>query len=120
MGSPAAKKNDKVMGLDVHMNASNVVASFPFDGLIAGDLSSTVRVEGQPAALKDSVANNTTGHISGAGPASNKGQITRGSSSVFFDGKPAARAGDPVKTCNDPQDLETSFVVATSKVFIGG
>jgi uncharacterized Zn-binding protein involved in type VI secretion len=38
---------------------------------------------------------------------------------VFVDGKPAARAGDRVLTCNDPSDVPAGVVQTTSTVLIG-
>ncbi|WP_395475366.1 PAAR domain-containing protein [Saccharopolyspora spinosa] len=43
-----------------------------------------------------------------------------GSLTVRINGKPAARAGDPVLTCNDPVDLPVGRVLAVGTVRIGG
>ncbi|MGE0526252.1 MAG: PAAR domain-containing protein [Bdellovibrionales bacterium] len=120
MGNPAAKQNDQVTGTDTHLLPNGSTAPFPFVGFISGGLSSDVNIQGFPAATKDSEAQNTTAHMSGTSPASNKGTVVQGSTSVFINGKPAARSGDQVKTCNDPADLPTSTVIAVSTVFIGG
>jgi uncharacterized Zn-binding protein involved in type VI secretion len=45
--------------------------------------------------------------------------VLRGSATVTINGKPAARAGDPVMTCNDPADMPTGTVVAAGTVVIG-
>jgi uncharacterized Zn-binding protein involved in type VI secretion len=121
MGQPAAKKNDQVIGVDIHIAAPGATpAPLPFIGMLNNNLSSDVNIEGMAAATKDSEAKNTTNHISNSAPASNKGRIIQGSGSVFINGKSAARAGDMVETCNDPADAPTSAVVAVSTVFIGG
>lgn len=121
MGQPAAKKNDQVIGVDIHITAPGATpVPLPFKGNINQGLSSDVNIEGMAAATKDSEAQNTTNHISNSKPASNKGKIIQGSSTVYINGKSAARAGDLVQTCNDPADLPTSAVVAMGTVFIGG
>jgi uncharacterized Zn-binding protein involved in type VI secretion len=42
-----------------------------------------------------------------------------GSTTVTINGKAAARAGDPVRTCNDPTDLPVGQIVAQGTVMIG-
>ena len=70
-----------------------------------------------------STATNTPSHIPKSGPfqkpPGNKATIMLGSSSVFINGKPAARNGDTALTCNDPADLPAGTVVAVSTVNIG-
>ena len=83
-----------------------------------------MKIEGKPAATKDSTATNTPSHIPQAArsrrPPSNKATIFMGSATVMIDGKPAARNGDIAMTCNDPSDLPVGQVVAVSTVLIGG
>jgi len=43
---------------------------------------------------------------------SNKGKISNGSTSVKVNAKAAARLGDPVRTCNDPTDADTSAITS--------
>jgi uncharacterized Zn-binding protein involved in type VI secretion len=43
-----------------------------------------------------------------------------GSTTVSINGQPAARAGDPVNTCNDPAPAPTSKIQGMSTVSIGG
>jgi uncharacterized Zn-binding protein involved in type VI secretion len=43
-----------------------------------------------------------------------------GSLTVKINGKPAARAGDTVMTCNDPVPLPVGKIVAAGNVMIGG
>ncbi|UCC16610.1 MAG: PAAR domain-containing protein, partial [Dehalococcoidales bacterium] len=78
---------------------------------------------GMPAATVNSIAINTPPHVPQGGPFQkppmNQGKITMGSSTVFINGKPAARAGDTVMTCNDPVDAPVGSVMAVSTVLIG-
>ncbi len=43
----------------------------------------------------------------------------QGSTMVLIDGKPAARSGDPVQTCNDPVPAPTSTITAVGTVLFG-
>jgi uncharacterized Zn-binding protein involved in type VI secretion len=92
--------------------------------MIDGSLSSDVNIQGRPAAVQGSTATNTPSHIPQGGPfqkpPSNKATIQTGSSTVFINGKPAARHGDTAMTCNDPADLPVGTVIAVSTVMIGG
>ena len=71
-----------------------------------------MRIEGQPAATVDSVAENSPKHLpvppgtSFVTTPSNRGTVSSGSGSVRIHGKAAARVGDPVRTCNDPVDRD--------------
>ena len=129
MGQPAAKQGDRITAVDTHIiqpppPATPVPVPHNFNGIIDGGLSSDVNIEGRPAATVNSTATNTPPHIPQGGtfvnPPKNKGQIIRGSATVFINGKPAARAGDTALTCNDPSDLPVGAVVAQSRVMIGG
>jgi len=95
----------------------------PFNGVISGGLSDDVHIEGVPAAVVGSTATNTPAHVPTAGPfqkpPSNQGTIQTGSSSVLINGKPAARDGDPVLTCDDPTDAPNGSVIASGSVVIG-
>ncbi|MFI5493467.1 PAAR domain-containing protein [Actinoplanes sp. NPDC051859] len=42
-----------------------------------------------------------------------------GSPTVLINGKPAARTGDKVPTCNDPAPVPTSTIIAVDQVLIG-
>lgn len=131
MGLPAAKQGDKVLATDIHIQMLPTPGGpvptplpNPFVGTLDGGLSSDVNLEGKPAATVGSTATNTPSHIPTVGPfqkpPSNQGQIVQGSGSVFINGKPAARMGDPALTCNDPADLPAGTVLASGTVFIGG
>lgn len=127
MGMPAAKQGDRIIAQDMHQiqppGTAQVFVPHPFSGIIDDGLSSDVKIMGMAAATKDSTATNTPVHVPIGGtfvkrPA-NQGTIIIGSSTVFINGKPAARHGDKAKTCNDPNDLPVGTVVAEGTVNIG-
>ena len=95
----------------------------PFNGILTGDLSSSVRIMGLPAATVGSTADNMPPHIPQGGPfqkpPTNRATILTGSATVLINGKPAARAGDTALTCNDPVDLPVGTVAAAGTVMIG-
>jgi uncharacterized Zn-binding protein involved in type VI secretion len=131
VGQPAAKQGDKIVAQDIHIvmvpSPTGLVPTptpLPFNGIIDGNLSSDVFIEGKPAAVVGSTATNTPPHTPVGGvsfqvPPKNKGTILVGSMGVFINGKPAARNGDTALTCNDPVDLPVGKVVAVGQVFIG-
>jgi uncharacterized Zn-binding protein involved in type VI secretion len=131
MGNPAAKQGDKILALDTHIlmipspgGPVPTPTPLPFDGPLSGDLSPTVFIDNQPAAVEGSTATNTPSHIPAGGPfqtpPSNKATVQSGSPTVFLDNKGAARAGDPAMTCNDPADAPKGKIIATgTAVFLG-
>jgi uncharacterized Zn-binding protein involved in type VI secretion len=130
MGLPAAKQGDTVIALDIHIQMVPtpggpvpVPLPSPFIGTLDGALSSSVFIGGMAAATVGSTATNTPQHIPAAGPfqkpPTNQATVFQGSPTVFINGKPAARMGDPATTCNDPADLPAGTVVAAGTVFIG-
>lgn len=130
MGQPAAKQGDKVVGVDTHIimvpSPSGAVPTplpHPFSGILQQGLSTDVMIQGMPAATVNSIAMNIPPHVPQGGPFQkppmNQGKIMMGSTTVFIDGKPAARAGDTAMTCNDPVDAPVGTVVAVSTVMIG-
>jgi len=132
MGAPAAKRGDQVMGVDIHIVLVPAVAPIPtplphvFAGALNGGLATSVKIAGMAAATKDSTADNSPAHIatppgvSFQKPPANRGTVLMGSAMVKIGGKPAARAGDMVKTCNDPTDLPVGSIVAAGTVLVGG
>jgi uncharacterized Zn-binding protein involved in type VI secretion len=131
MGQPAAKKGDKVIATDIHIvmipspgGPIPTPLPHPFTGTLDGQLSTDVKIGGQPAAVKGSTATNQPSHVPQGGPfqspPKNKGEIMLGSATVKINGKPAARNGDPATTCNDPSDLPAGQVIAVGTVMIGG
>jgi uncharacterized Zn-binding protein involved in type VI secretion len=135
MASPAARQTDKVVGSDTHIvlvpaaAGGTVPTSLPghvFSGTIVSDTSSDVSIDGLPAATKDSLARNVPPHLpvppgtSFVRQPSNEGTVSAGSGSVTINGKAAARQGDPVRTCNDPADLDgAKITTGSSSVVIG-
>ncbi len=132
MGLPAAKENDQVVGVDIHIvlvpSVSGTVPTplpHPFSGKLDGDLSSDVNIMGSPAATVNSTVTNSPSHIatppgvSFQKPPANKGTVQMGSSTVLINGQGAARMGDPVMTCNDPVDAPMGSIIASGTVFIG-
>ena len=128
MGQPAAKEGDQVVATDMHLiqppgPLSPVMVPHPFTGELDGGLSSDVNIMGKPAATADSTATNKPSHVHQGGsfvsPPSDQGTIIMGSTSVFINGKMAARSGDTATTCNDPADLPVGSVVAAGTVMIG-
>lgn len=131
MGLPAAKQGDTVVALDTHIFLIPAAAGAPvptplpspFNGILQLNLSTNVLIMGMPAATVGSVAVNTPPHLPQGGPfqkpPSNQGEIIMGSPTVMINGRPAARAGDTARTCNDPVDLPVGSVVAAGTVLIG-
>ena len=130
MGQPAAKQGDSVVALDIHIQMVPtpggpvpVPLPSPFNGTLDGNLSTNVFIGGMAAATVGSTATNTPQHIPVAGPFQrppmNQATVFQGSTTVFINGKPAARMGDPATTCNDPADLPAGTVVAAGTVFFG-
>jgi uncharacterized Zn-binding protein involved in type VI secretion len=129
MGQPAAKQGDQITATDTHLiqppgTSPPVPTPHPFTGIIDGSLSSDVNIMSRAAATVNSTATNTPPHIPIGGtfvnPPSNRATIIKGSTSVFINGKAAARSGDTAKTCNDPVDLPVGTVVAVATVNVGG
>jgi uncharacterized Zn-binding protein involved in type VI secretion len=127
MGQPAAKQGDQIVATDTHLiqppgTVPPVPTPHPFTGIIDGGLSGDVTIMGMPAATQGSTATNTPPHLPIGGtfvmPPANRGTIQLGSQTVKINGKPAARAGDPAITCNDPADLPVGSVVAAGTVLI--
>lgn len=133
MGMAAAKQGDQVIAVDTHIVMVPAGPSLvptplphPFSGKLQGNLATSVRIGGQPAAVVGSTAKNSPQHIATPpgttfqSPPSNEATIKVGSSSVRIEGNAAARQGDTAMTCNDPADLPVGTVMATGTVNIGG
>jgi uncharacterized Zn-binding protein involved in type VI secretion len=132
MGQPAARMNDSVVAMDIHIllvpSPGGPVPTplpHPFSGRLQVGLSNDVLIDGLAAATIGSVAVNIPPHIPiGPGtfsiPPRNQGTVQLGSPTVLIDGKGAARVGDTVLTCNDPVDLPSgSITTGSTGVLIG-
>jgi len=132
MGLPAAKQNDQVVGVDIHIvmvpsPSGQVPVPLPhvFSGVLDQELSSDVKIDGLPAATVGSVATNNPSHIptppgvSFQIPPADRGTVTTGSATVMINGKQAARMGDIVDSCDDVGNPADSSIVAVSTVLIG-
>jgi uncharacterized Zn-binding protein involved in type VI secretion len=132
MGQPAAKQGDRIVAVDIHIvmvpSPGGPVPTplpHPFNGILTSNLSPNVNIMSRPAAMVDSVADNTPPHFptppgtAFQKPPSNKGIVRIGSMTVRINGRFAARNGDVAMTCNDPVDLPVGTVIAVGTVFIG-
>jgi uncharacterized Zn-binding protein involved in type VI secretion len=128
MGQPAAKKDDQVVGTDMHLvqppgASAPVLLPHPFSGKLDGQLSSDVNIMGKPAATVDSTATNSPAHVPQGGtfvkPPANRATVRMGSPTVKINGKMAARNGDTAMTCNDPADAPMGTIIASGSVNIG-
>jgi len=131
MGQPAARKDDQIVGVDIHIimiptpgGEVPTPLPHPFAGKITDGCSTNVKIEGKPAAVVGAAVKNNMNHIP-MGPRfqknpNNQGKIKLGSFTVKINGKNAARAGDMVETCNDPMPMPTCAIVkGANKVMIG-
>jgi len=126
MPQPAARQNDPVTGTDVHIllvpspgGPVPTPTPLPFTGQLMTSLSTDVLINGLPAAVQGSVAQNMPPHIAPppatfSKPPTNQGTVVTGSPTVLVNGKPLARLGDPVLTCNDPVDAPVGTISAGS------
>jgi uncharacterized Zn-binding protein involved in type VI secretion len=133
MGAPGATSGSQVVSVDTHIvmvpSPGGPVPTplpHPFSGQVNGGVVATVRIGGQPVAVKGSIATNSPAHLptppgtSFQRPPANQGTIEMGSPTVKVGGQPAARMGDQVRTCNDPSDLPTGSIVGpATTVFVG-
>jgi len=129
VGRPAARRTDRVTGSDTHVvlvpsPSGTVPTALPghvFAGPISSDVSSDVLIEGLGAATVGSVARNVPPHVpvppgtAFARPPANRGTVSAGSGSVTVNGQAAARLGDPVRTCNDPVDVDAGRIVGGAR-----
>ncbi len=130
MGKAAAKKGDKVSSLDIHMvdiptptGPVTVPLPHPFKAELKEKLSKNVNILGKPAAMRGSGGPNDPKHVAlglrFSSEPSNECSVFLGSMKVKINGRPAARAGDLVLTCNDPTDLPIGKLDASGSVKIG-
>jgi len=132
MPLPAANSNSTVLAVDTHIvlvptpgGPVPTPLPHPFNGRLDGGLITSVKLNGQPAAVVGSTATNSPAHIptppgtAFQKPPANQGTAFMGSTTVLIGGKAAARQGDPVTTCNDPADLPVGQIMAVGTVLIG-
>lgn len=132
MGQPAATEGANVVGVDIHIvmvpSPGGPVPTplpHPFSGPINGGTVASVKIGGRAAAVEGSTAANQPAHIATPPgttfqkPPANQGTVASGSATVRIGGKAAARAGDPVRTCNDPADQPVGQIVTAGNVSIG-
>lgn len=134
MGQLAAKQGDQMVAVDIHIvmvpSVSGQVPTplpHPFSGIFDTQLSPDVNIMGLPAATEGSIATNQPPHIPtppGVAfqmPPTNQGKVVMGSTTVFINGKGAARMGDLSETCQDPAPNQAAqIIVPFSTVLIGG
>ena len=104
----AARKDDPVVGVDIHIvmipnptGESPVPLPHPFNGKIAGGVSTDVKIDGKPAAIMGAEVQNSPSHIA-MGPRfqknpTNKGKVLIGSPTVAaydLDGASGVGAND--------------------------
>jgi uncharacterized Zn-binding protein involved in type VI secretion len=133
----AAKQDDRIMNNDVHIvmvpsasgQTPTPIPGHVFNAPLSEGLSSDVFIDGKAAAVVGSIARtNLRDHrpmspgVAFQTPPTFEGRVTMGSTTVFINGKAAARAGDPAITCNDPPQPPPGtgrVQVASSTVSIG-
>lgn len=128
----AAKKDDQVVGVDIHIvmvpSPGGPVPTplpHPFMGMLDGGLVATVTIGGADVAVKDSTATNQPSHIamppgtSFQSPPADSATITMASATVTAGGSGIARMGDTAETCGDP-DAPVGSVIAAGTVMVGG
>jgi uncharacterized Zn-binding protein involved in type VI secretion len=123
--------NDPVTGTDTHgiIPASGgppLPTPHPYAGRITSGCAGDVLINGQPAAIQGSGSMLYAPHIpippagSFAVPPTGQGTVTAGSPTVLVGGRPLARLGDQVQTCNDPVPAPTSSITGGSpNVMVG-
>lgn len=125
MGQPAANGAATVVAVDTHIvmvpspgGPIPTPLPHPFSGQLNSGLVNSVLIAGQPAAVVGSVAGNQPAHLPtppGTAfqvPPTNSGTVHMGSTGVLIGGQPAARNGDPVRTCNDPVESPVGQIIA--------
>jgi RHS repeat-associated protein len=126
MGKPGAKKLDLITSTtpgDVHvllvMGAPTPIPHPVPSSIIKDRVANSVKVEGQPGAVKGSKSKHTPPHIPQGGswtkPPSNQGEIFITTSvNVLYEGKNAAVFGDTAMMCCDPSDMPVGKVMGNA------
>ena len=124
MGPPAAVMNDRITGMCTHLlptpSGAPAPSPMPFSGPVVEGLATRVLIGGVPAAVVGSVAYAVPPHAgivdAFAPPPMQRATVLDGSTSVLFDGRPAARTGSSCSTCAGTGTLAGS----AATVLIGG
>src|SRR5687767_5290635 len=130
MGQPACVMGDKITGTCAVHQIPNPASGapqpgppMPFSAPLLQSLSTTVLIGGKPAVVAGSSGLNTPPHVGlhpsdlFMVPTSQTGNVVAGSTSVLFDGKPAARTGS---TCTICTGAPGQVVGTATTVLIGG
>ncbi len=111
MGAPAVVLGDKVMGMCAGHQIPAAAGApapgppMPLQAPLLQGLATTVTIGGKPAAVQGSSGYNTPPHVGlhasdpKVVPTTQDARVLTGSSTVTFDGKPAAYTGCPVMGC---------------------
>ena len=126
MGQPAVVANDRIVGTcATHLVPSPTgapmpsPAPLPFSAPLDTGLATTVKIGGKFAAVQGSSGVNKPGHpgLHASDPfmvaSSQQGRVVTGSSSVTFDGKPAAYSGCQVTACVAPAQVAGTAATVT-------
>jgi len=129
MGQPAAVMGDKVSAtcathlIPGPLGVPMPSPPLPFSAPLVQNLATTVLIGGKPAAVAGSSGLNVPPHVGlhpsdpFLAPPSQQATVTGGSTSVLFDGKPAARTGSPCIVC---AGLPGQLAGTAATVLIGG
>lgn len=130
MGQPACVMGDKVTGTCALHQVPNPASGapqpgppMPFSAPLTQNLSTTVLIGGKPAAVAGSSGLNAPPHVGlhpsdpFMVPTTQTGNVVVGSTSVLFDGKPAAHTGS---TCTICAGAPGQVVGTATTVLIGG
>jgi uncharacterized Zn-binding protein involved in type VI secretion len=132
MGKAVARSGDKLVvkgtldhSYTITSPSSTVKYPCDFSGTISKGVSGDVSIGGSAAAIKndasESGAHTKTNAAQGGSwvnAPKDSAKVTGGSSSVFINGKPAVRDGDPADTCDTTGAVEVQNAGAAT-VFIG-
>ncbi len=130
MGQPAVVMGDRLTGSCAIHQVPNPATGVPqpspgplgFSAPLTSSLATSVVIGGKAAAVQGSSGLNTPPHVGLHGtdpfvaPPRQEGAILAGSTTVVFEGKPAARTGSAVRLCATPGQVAGS----QTTVLIGG
>ena len=128
MTAPVAVQGDRITGIcnghQIPGGTGNPVPAppLPFSSPLTAGLATSVTVGGTPAAVVGSGGTCDPGHtgLHGSDPflsgPSQRGAVVSGSSTVFFDGQPAATATSNCTMCMGP----ASALVTTQSTVLAG